>query len=83
MRRKARPKRGGEELFAPSRRGRTPPFAFVLEELDGVHTHTRPMFGCTAIYVDELIVLDWQGACADEVRASSRLARGLATNHAG
>jgi hypothetical protein len=57
LRRKARAERGGDALFATSRRERTPPFAFVLAELEGIYTHTRPMFGCTAVYVDELIVL--------------------------
>ena len=33
------------------------PFNFVLEELDPVAPYTRPMFGCTAIYVGNKIVL--------------------------
>ena len=34
-----------------------PPYPFVLDELSRVMTHTKPMFGCTAIYVGEKIVL--------------------------
>ena len=33
------------------------PYEFILEELSGLDTHTRPMFGCTAIYVGSKIVL--------------------------
>ena len=34
-----------------------PPFAFVLDELaEAEDVHTRPMFGCTAVYVGERIV---------------------------
>ena len=32
------------------------PFDFVLEELAALAPWTRPMFGCTAVYVDERIV---------------------------
>jgi hypothetical protein len=46
-----------DDLFASSEVRRPPPFAFVLDELDGVYTHTRPMFGCTAVYVEDAIVL--------------------------
>ena len=42
------------------RRKKAPPFAFVLEELLDSNlaprVHTRPMFGCHAVYVDEKIV---------------------------
>ncbi len=34
-----------------------PPFAFVLDELAALDPHTRPMFGCTAVYVGERILL--------------------------
>ncbi len=34
-----------------------PPFAFVLDELASLEPWTRPMFGCTAVYVGETIVL--------------------------
>jgi hypothetical protein len=40
-------------LFAPKR----VPFAFVLDELAPLGPHTKPMFGCTAVYVGERIVL--------------------------
>lgn len=33
------------------------PFAFVLEELEALDPYTKPMFGCTAVYVGEKIVL--------------------------
>jgi hypothetical protein len=33
------------------------PFEFVLEELSRLDLYTRPMFGCTAVYVGEKIVL--------------------------
>jgi hypothetical protein len=32
------------------------PFAFVLEELEGLAPTTRPMFGCHSVYVDERII---------------------------
>lgn len=33
------------------------PFEFILEELGDLAIHTKPMFGCLAIYIDEKIVL--------------------------
>lgn len=33
------------------------PFGFVLDELDALDPYTKPMFGCTAVYVGEKIVL--------------------------
>lgn len=33
------------------------PFSFALDELETLRPYTRPMFGCTAVYVDEKIVL--------------------------
>lgn len=33
------------------------PFPFVLDELERVAPETRPMFGCTAVYVGDRIVL--------------------------
>ncbi len=39
---------------------KTPPYAFVLDELRDSHlaprVHTKPMFGCTAVYIDLKIV---------------------------
>ncbi len=32
------------------------PYDFVLDELDRLKPETRPMFGCTAVYVGEQIV---------------------------
>jgi len=32
-------------------------FQFILDELFGLDVRTRPMFGCTAVYVGEKIVL--------------------------
>jgi hypothetical protein len=37
-------------------KGKTIPFGFVLDELASVHPETRPLFGCTAVYVGEKIV---------------------------
>lgn len=33
------------------------PFEFVLEALDAVPIHTRAMFGCTAVYLEDRIML--------------------------
>jgi hypothetical protein len=44
-----------DELFA-TRKKTTLPFSFVLDELARLEPWTRPMFGCTAVYVDERIV---------------------------
>ncbi len=33
------------------------PYEFVLDALAGLSPWTRPMFGCTAVYVDDKIVL--------------------------
>jgi len=38
-------------------RKKSPPFAFVLDEIDVLEPYTKPMFGCTAVYVGERIVL--------------------------
>lgn len=46
------------------------PFAFVLDELEALAPTTRPMFGCTAVYVGPRIVLilrDGRGADDDGV----------------
>jgi hypothetical protein len=55
MRRKAVRRRDPDALFMP-RKPRTVPFEFVLEELADLEPWTRPMFGCTAVYVEEKIV---------------------------
>jgi len=33
------------------------PYDFILEELSGLDLHTRPMFGCIAVYVGDKIML--------------------------
>ncbi len=33
------------------------PYDFILEELAGLDLHTKPMFGCTAIYIGSKIML--------------------------
>lgn len=47
--------RDPDALFAPAK-PRTVPFEFVLEELADLEPWTRPMFGCTAVYVEQRIV---------------------------
>jgi hypothetical protein len=43
--------------FAPAPKpARTIPFDFVLDEIAARQPSTRPMFGCTAVYLDERIV---------------------------
>jgi hypothetical protein len=52
-----------------TRRNKPAPHPFVLEALADVVTHTRPMFGCLAVYVREKIVLilrDKQDGSADD-----------------
>jgi hypothetical protein len=49
-------KRDPDALFATKRAARKVPFDFVLDELADLAPWTRPMFGCTAVYVDERIV---------------------------
>lgn len=49
-----------EAVPAKKARGAAPkkiPFSFVLDELDELGPTTRPMFGCTAVYVGPRIVL--------------------------
>jgi hypothetical protein len=45
-----------DEIFA-ARKARAVPYEFVLDELAPVEPYTRPMFGATAVYVGEKIVL--------------------------
>lgn len=42
---------------APARKAAKVPYDFVLDELAPLAPVTRPMFGCTAVYVGERIVL--------------------------
>jgi|SRR5579863_8606372 len=46
----------GDEIFA-TRQTKPPPYEFVLEALAPLSPHTRPMFGCLAVYVKDKIVL--------------------------
>jgi hypothetical protein len=48
-------RRDPDALFA-TRRKKPVPFDFVLGELADLEPWTRPMFGCTAVYVEERIV---------------------------
>jgi hypothetical protein len=48
-------RRDPDALFAAQKK-QTVPFGFVLEELADLHPWTRPMFGCTAVYVEEKII---------------------------
>lgn len=45
----------GEALFATSRQ-KPVPLEFILAELEDVAPVTKPMFGCTAIYVNETMM---------------------------
>jgi hypothetical protein len=49
-------RRDPDALFAARRKTATIPFDFVLDELAKLEPWTRPMFGCTAVYVEEKIV---------------------------
>jgi hypothetical protein len=49
-------RRDPDALFATRAKSRIIPFDFVLQELADVGPWTRPMFGSTAVYVDEKIV---------------------------
>ncbi|CAN5915843.1 hypothetical protein BH11MYX4_BH11MYX4_53970 [soil metagenome] len=54
-RRRSAPRgRTAEVIAAPKK---SQPFAFVLEELDALEPYTKPMFGCTAVYVGDRILL--------------------------
>jgi hypothetical protein len=48
--------RDADALFAARKAARKVPFDFVLDEIADLAPWTRPMFGCTAVYVDERIV---------------------------
>src|ERR1700681_1853049 len=48
-------RRHPDDLFAV-KKTKAIPFEFVLDELAGVEPWTRPMFGCTAVYVEEKVV---------------------------
>ncbi len=46
-----------DNAFLPGKLRRRVPFEFVLEALSSLSPYTRPMFGCTAVYVADKIVL--------------------------
>lgn len=46
-----------ESPAAKGKAAKKVPFSFVLDELEALSTTTKPMFGCTAIYVGPRIVL--------------------------
>jgi hypothetical protein len=46
----------GSELFSVKKKKRIP-FDFVLDELGAADPETKPMFGCTAVYIREKIVV--------------------------
>ncbi len=57
---KPRPKRPNPTPIDPLLRGKPRkkiPYEFVLDALAGLLPWTRPMFGCTAVYVEDKIVL--------------------------
>jgi hypothetical protein len=43
--------------MTPHKKRKAAPYDFVLETLEALRPITKPMFGCTAIYVQEKIVL--------------------------
>ena len=43
-------------MKAPAKR-KAVPYRFVLETLEVLRPRTKPMFGCTAVYVEEKVVL--------------------------
>jgi len=49
-------RRDPDALFAARKKSKKIPFDFVLDELTDLGPWTRPMFGCTAVYVEEKIV---------------------------
>jgi hypothetical protein len=49
-------RRDPDAIFAARATPRAIPFDFVLAELAELGPFTRPMFGCTAVYVDDKIV---------------------------
>jgi hypothetical protein len=47
----------GPDPVRPASRRKVLPFPFILDALIPLQPHTRPMFGCLAVYVGEKIVL--------------------------
>jgi hypothetical protein len=50
------PRIPADALFVPRKAPKKIPFGFVLDEIEDLAPHTRPMFGCTAVYVEDKIV---------------------------
>jgi hypothetical protein len=46
-----------EIFFEPRKKAKTIPHGFVLDALAPADPYTRPMFGCTAVYVEDKIVV--------------------------
>jgi hypothetical protein len=46
-----------DDMFEPRRKPKPVPHGFVLDALEPAAPWTRPMFGCTAVYVEDKIVL--------------------------
>lgn len=59
-------RRSSDDLFARRKPSKVPPFSFVLDELDDLGPWTRPMFGCTAVYIEEKIVFVLRDRKADD-----------------
>jgi|GEM_PF-656032 len=59
-------RRSSDDLFARRKPSKTPPFSFVLDELNDLGPWTRPMFGCTAVYIQEMIVFVLRDRKADD-----------------
>lgn len=53
------PRPMSDDLFAPPprKKGSAVPYPFVLDALEQADPYTRPMFGCTAVYVEDKIVV--------------------------
>ncbi|MFT3766890.1 MAG: hypothetical protein QM820_15435 [Minicystis sp.] len=53
------PRPSSDDLFAPppKKKGSALPYPFVLDALESLDPYTRPMFGCTAVYVEDKIVV--------------------------
>lgn len=55
-RRRSRPLAPPDEALFSVKKTRRVPFDFVLDELEELGPYTKPMFGCTAVYVEDKIV---------------------------
>ena len=47
----------GEAIFSAKKKKKALPHPFVLDALEAALPETRPMFGCTAVYVGEKIMM--------------------------